>query len=87
MTDAAVILGALRNLRDEISALREQLRYHDHPEPMLTTKEAAEYLKVHPQEILRWVKCGLPYYETGRGWKFRRGEIDKFIQKFKKEAI
>lgn len=82
MTDSAAIVVAIRDLREEISSLRDQLRIHNRPEPMLTTREAAQYAKVHEQQIIRWTKCGLPHYEIGKGFRIRKDELDQFLQNF-----
>ena len=52
----------------------------------MTTKEAAEYLGVAPNTLLMW-RCtkryGLPYYKVGRLVRYRREDLDAFIERRK----
>jgi excisionase family DNA binding protein len=51
---------------------------------MLTTKEAAEYLGVKPQTLSVW-RCthryGLPAVKIGRCLRYRKSDLDKFIER------
>jgi excisionase family DNA binding protein len=53
------------------------------PERMMSTDEVAELCGVHRQEILRFTKLGLPYYQIGKGFRFKRNEVLLFLEKFK----
>ena len=44
---------------------------------ILTTQEAAQYLKTSPDTIKRLARTGrIPGVKIGRSWRFRRGDID-----------
>jgi excisionase family DNA binding protein len=47
----------------------------------MTTKEIAEYLKLHEITICKYVKEGLiPAFLVGRVWRFEKENIDKWIR-------
>jgi excisionase family DNA binding protein len=87
MTEREEFLKLIKEVQNDLADIKFDL-FSLHPDPMLTTKEAARYMKVSPQQILRYVKCGLEYFETGRGWKFRRSTFDRFAEaNFKRKAV
>lgn len=52
---------------------------------LLTTQEAAAYLRIHPETLRRWVAAGLiPCVRVGRTIRFRREALDAWIAR--KEA-
>jgi len=47
---------------------------------IMTTKEIAEYLKLHPITICKYAKEGkIPAIRIGRVWRFDKKAIDKWI--------
>jgi excisionase family DNA binding protein len=47
---------------------------------MLTLREVADYLQVHPNTIYRLLKQGkIPAVKAGRDWRFHSKEIDQWI--------
>ncbi len=45
---------------------------------IMTTKEAAEYLKMHPITVCKYAKEGkIPAMRIGRVWRFDKDMIDK----------
>jgi excisionase family DNA binding protein len=47
--------------------------------PVLTVKDLAEYLKVHPSTIYRLLKGGqLPAFKVGSDWRFNLEEIERW---------
>jgi len=47
---------------------------------IMTTKEIAEYLKLHPITICKFAAEGkIPAIRIGRVWRFDKEEIDKWI--------
>jgi excisionase family DNA binding protein len=47
--------------------------------PMLTVKELAHYLKVHPSTVYRLLKDGqLPAFKVGNDWRFNFEEIKRW---------
>lgn len=50
-------------------------------EKILTARELADYLRVHPSTIYRLLrKGGLPAFKVGRGWRFDVTIIDRWLQ-------
>ncbi|HEY7065840.1 MAG TPA: helix-turn-helix domain-containing protein [Chloroflexota bacterium] len=48
----------------------------------LTTPEAAEYLRVHPETLRAWARKGvIPAAKLGNrgGFRFRRIDLDRFL--------
>lgn len=49
---------------------------------LLTVEEVAEYLKMNPQVIRRWLREGkLPGSKIGRAWRVSKQDIDDMIKK------
>lgn len=47
-------------------------------EPLMTTKEAAAYLKVHKLTVLRMINRGeLKATKVGRHWRIQRSEVER----------
>lgn len=47
---------------------------------VMTVREVAEYLKVKERTIYRLVaKGGIPAFKVGGSWRFRRSEIEAWI--------
>ena len=50
------------------------------PEPVLTVKEVAEYLRVTPKTVYQLVKQGaLKSFRVGRAVRFRRADVEDFV--------
>lgn len=52
----------------------------------LTRSQVAEYFKVHPRTVERWLKSGnLKGYKLGKAktspWRIPKEEVDKFLKK------
>ena len=48
----------------------------------LTTEEVLSCLKVNPRTIYRLIKTGeLPAVRIGRQWRFRRADLDEWIDR------
>ena len=48
----------------------------------LTTEEVLGCLKVNPRTIYRLIKSGdLPAVRIGRQWRFRRADLDEWIER------
>ena len=45
-------------------------------------EEAAEYLGVKPVTLRKWLKSkpDLPRYQIGKLWKFKKSELDAWVQ-------
>lgn len=55
-------------------------------ESLLTIREVARYLKLDPQTVSRKAQKGqLPGVKIGNRWRFRREEINHWLESFKKE--
>lgn len=49
---------------------------------ILTMKEVAEYLKINDKTAYKLAAEGkIPGFKVGGAWRFRRGEIDEWIEK------
>ena len=54
------------------------------PEKQLTVEEVAEELRVHRETVRQWIREGeLDAFDTGRGYRISRKDLDDFIQKRK----
>ena len=54
------------------------------PEKQLTVEEVSEELRVHPETVRQWIREGeLDAFDTGRGYRISRKDLDDFIQKRK----
>ncbi len=49
--------------------------------------EAAEYLGIKPATIRDWIRKGkdVPAHKIGKLWKFKRSELDAWVQSGKSE--
>ena len=48
----------------------------------LTTDEVLSYLKVNPRTIYRLIRSGeLPAIRIGRQWRFRRSDLDDWLER------
>ena len=53
-------------------------------EQQLTVEEVAEELRIHPETVRQWIRNGeLDAFDTGRGYRISRTDLDDFIQKRK----
>jgi len=51
----------------------------DNASSILTIRDIAKYLKVHPSTIYRWLKTKhLPAFRVGHDLRFNREEIDRW---------
>jgi excisionase family DNA binding protein len=51
-------------------------------EEILTTREVADLLKLHPKTVNKLARCGrVPAYRIGRQWRFRKSEVLKLLDK------
>ncbi len=49
---------------------------------IMTAKEVAEYLSIHPLTIHKYARQGkIPAFKIGANWRFLRKSIDKWIQR------
>lgn len=54
---------------------------------IMTIREVAEYLKLTEKTAYRLAAEGkIPGFKIGGAWRFRRGEIDKWIEQRSAEA-
>ena len=51
-------------------------------EAFLTTEEVLSYLKITPRTIYRLIRSGeLPAVRIGRQWRFRRTDLDRWVER------
>jgi excisionase family DNA binding protein len=49
-------------------------------EEVLTTEEAAKYLKIHPRTLTRFARAGnIPSFQIGTHWRFLRSALDEWM--------
>lgn len=49
-------------------------------DPILTTKDVADYLKVNERTIYRLAASGvLPGFRVGNSWRFKQSELEQYI--------
>jgi excisionase family DNA binding protein len=49
-------------------------------EPLLTLKQAAAFLRLHPRTVVGYVERGeLNGRLIGRRWRFRQGDLERFV--------
>ncbi len=54
---------------------------------LMTLREVAEYLQVKERTIYNWVQQGkIPSFKIGNGWRFKREDIDIWIEERKRET-
>jgi excisionase family DNA binding protein len=48
---------------------------------ILTTKEVAEYLKIHPLTVMKHAREGrIPAFRIGTDWRFHKKHIERWIK-------
>jgi len=48
---------------------------------MMTVNDVADYLKLHPMTVYKYVKEGkIPAFKIGASWRIRKDMIDKWIE-------
>jgi len=48
--------------------------------PIMSVKECADYLQVHPSTVYRLLKRGsLPGFRVGSDWRFRKEDMDAWL--------
>jgi excisionase family DNA binding protein len=53
-------------------------------ERFMTLKEVAEYLHLNERTVYKWAQEGtIPGSKLGSTWRFRRSEIDLWVEKHK----
>ena len=53
----------------------------------LTTEEVLAYLRITPRTIYRLIRSGeLPALRIGRQWRFRRADLDAWIERQRASA-
>jgi excisionase family DNA binding protein len=51
-------------------------------EEILTIREVADLLKLHPKTVNKFALAGkLPAYRIGRQWRFRKSEVLRALEK------
>lgn len=51
------------------------------PDPLLTTTEVAKLLQLHPKQVYRLVREGLPGRRVGGEWRFLRREVIEWVER------
>jgi len=54
----------------------------------LTLEQITEYLQMSTSSIYKMAQVGkIPAYKVGRQWRFKKEEIDKWVEKHRKTTI
>lgn len=54
---------------------------------IMTVQEVARYLRVHVVTVYRMIRQGqLPAIRVGRGWRFKKDEIDLWLRRYETNA-
>ncbi|MBU1852953.1 MAG: helix-turn-helix domain-containing protein [Candidatus Omnitrophica bacterium] len=54
---------------------------------VMTVKDIADYLHMHPMTIYRYVKEGkIPAFKIGTSWRIRRDSIQKWIKESEQQT-
>lgn len=57
-------------------------------ERVLTKKELAEFLSIHPRTIDYWISQGqVPHYKLGKSVRFKLSDISVFMESKKKGGL
>lgn len=55
------------------------------PDKLMTLEEVAQYLRLSIHTIYKMAQNGkIPALKAGKMWRFRKGEIDEWIEKHRK---
>lgn len=55
---------------------------------LMTVEQMAEYLQVDEYTIYAWARKGkMPAFKVGRFWRFRKEEIDKWLESQKNKNV
>lgn len=56
--------------------------YKREEENYISLEAAATYLNIKPGTLRKWIKQNksIPAHQIGRLWKFKRSEIDEWVQ-------
>lgn len=47
---------------------------------LLTQEELCSWLKITPMTAYRWRKLGMPYIGKGKGLRYRKAEVEKWLE-------
>jgi len=47
---------------------------------VMTIHDVADYLHCHFITVYRLIKAGLPAFRIGSNWRFRRSDVDRWIE-------
>ncbi|MCT4664837.1 MAG: helix-turn-helix domain-containing protein [Flavobacteriales bacterium] len=50
-------------------------------EELITTKELCEWLKISKATASNWRKQGMPYYGKARSLRYKKSEVNKWLDK------
>jgi excisionase family DNA binding protein len=61
--------------------VKEQMNVSIRESPMMSLKELADFLRVHPSTVYRLMKKDrLPGFKLGRDWRYNQESIDRWMK-------
>ena len=73
-------MSTLADFYDPNTMPHELHRAHAEPDPLMSEREVALYLKVSVRTIVNWKQRGIiPYFKIGRTVRYSREQIDRAL--------
>ncbi len=101
--DAATLVDILRDIRDELRYLRQEIREaarrpaggsHPQRDELLTVGQVADELQVIPDTVRTWIQSGAlrasrpgPGDEPGRKYRVRRADLQAFVEATRSRTV
>lgn len=54
-------------------------------EPYMTTSELCDWLRITRTTVWKWRKEGMPYFGSGKTFRYKRSEVEEWLKKRESE--